>query len=113
MTFGNLSLGVLAAVGWVLFIAQLLSSLDPGFRKKVPTIRRFIYWKLNAKGAPEPDFTGHETMHLYGHVHLVEIPIPEDVLQCMHEFEHPSPCLILDKFGKPQGSCRESESKNV
>lgn len=69
------------------------------------TVRRYIYWKLNRNGLPEPDFT--DTPHLYPHAHLVEIPIPEDVLACMAEFKNPSVCLVLDKFGKSRGDCHE------
>lgn len=66
-------------------------------------IRRHIYWKLSADGQPVPDFT--DSPHLYQHAHLVEIPVPRDVQDCMAEFKNPPACLIVTKSGLMAGNC--------
>jgi hypothetical protein len=71
-------------------------------------IRRHIFWKLDAEGNPVPDFT--DTPHLYQHAHLVEIPVPQDVQDCMSEFKDPPPCLIIEKSDLMAGDCPERKT---
>ena len=76
-------------------------TVGEGPRKDV--IRRYLYWKLDRTGNPIPDFT--DTPHLYPHAHLVEIPVPQDVQDCMSEFQHPPACLVIEKTGLMAGNC--------
>jgi hypothetical protein len=65
---------------------------------------KYMYWKLDSKGQPNPDFT--ESPHLFPHAHCYAIPVPEDVQACCEEFADPPECLLLDKFGRTKGECK-------
>lgn len=79
-----------------------------------PFVEVFMYWRIGRDGKPTASICDDPMGH--PHVHLVRIPIPEDVQKCIAAVKHPPLCMVLNKFGRSEGVCpttNESETSNA
>lgn len=68
-----------------------------------PYVEVFIYWRIDRAGKPTASICDDPMGH--PHVHLIRIPIPEDVQRCIAAVKDPPLCLIMTKFSKATGEC--------
>lgn len=69
----------------------------------------FIYWRIDRKGKPTASICDDPMGH--PHVHLIRIPVPEDVQRCIAAVKDPPLCMVMSKFSKPEGACPKQESE--
>lgn len=84
-----------------------------GDLKIAPTVSVWCYWRIDRDGTPAVSICDDPMGH--PHVHLVRIPIPEDVQKCIATTKDPPLCMVLSKSSKMLGPCpqpsNETETK--
>lgn len=75
----------------------------------VPYAEIWCYWRIDRDGKPKPSFCDDPMGH--PHVHLIRIPVPEDVQRCIAAVKDPPMCMVMNKFSKPEGACPNQKSE--
>lgn len=63
----------------------------------------FVYWRIARDGTPTVSICDDPMGH--PHVHLVRVPVPKDVQQCIAAVKDPPACMVMDKFSRAVGDC--------
>lgn len=71
--------------------------------RPAPFAELWCYWRIDRDGNPKPSFCDDPMGH--PHVHLIRIPVPEDVQRCIAAVKDPPMCMVMNKFSRPEGEC--------